>query len=85
MECVLTQGSQLLPSLSPALSAQPSLVIQNSIVPNAPAGHIDSHMVNTLRELGFLEDQARQGLSQSNNNLAVTADILTKPLDNTTP
>ena len=41
-------------------------------------------MVAELRELGFLEDQARKALSQSNNNLAVAADILMKPLDNTT-
>ena len=41
-------------------------------------------MVAELRELGFLEDQARNALSQSNNNLAVAADILMKPLDNTT-
>jgi hypothetical protein len=38
LESVRTQGSQLLPSLSPALPAQPSLVIQNSIVLNEPAG-----------------------------------------------
>jgi hypothetical protein len=30
-------------------------------------------------------DQTRQVLSQSNNNLTVTVDILMKPLDNTTP
>ncbi len=35
-------------------------------------------------DLGFLEDQALKALSQSNNNLEVTADILMQPLDNTT-
>ncbi len=55
------------------------------IVPNEPAECIDSRLVDTLRELGFLEDQARQALSQSNNNLAVAADVLMQPLDNTTP
>jgi hypothetical protein len=48
------QGSRTLPSiLSPALSTQPSLVIQNSIVSNKPARYIDSRMVDELRELGF--------------------------------
>ena len=85
LESERDQGSRILPSiLSPAIPPQPSLVIQNSIVPNEPAGYIDSRMVDTLRELGFLEDQARQTLSQSNNNLVVTPDILMKPLDNTT-
>ncbi len=85
LESVLTQGSQLSPSLSSTLSAQPSFVIQNSMVPNEPAGYIDSRLVDTLREVVFLEDQSRQTLSQSNNNLAVVAYILMKPLDNTTP
>jgi hypothetical protein len=40
-------------------------------------------MVDELRELGFLEDQARKAPSQSNNNLAAATDILMKPLDNT--
>jgi hypothetical protein len=56
LESIRTQGSQFLPSLSPDLPAQPSLVIQNSIVPNEPAGYIDSRLVDTFRELGFLED-----------------------------
>jgi hypothetical protein len=85
LESVRTQGSQFLPSLSPDLPAQPSLVIQNSIVPDEPAGYIDSRLVDSLRELGFLEDQARQAFSQSNNNLAVAADIVMQSLDNTTP
>jgi hypothetical protein len=67
------------------MTTQPSLVIQNSIVPNETAGYIDSRMVDTFRELCFLEDQTRQVPSQSNNNVAVSADILMKPLDNTTP
>jgi hypothetical protein len=50
MESVRFQGSQLLPSLSPALPGQPSLVIQSSIVPNEPARYIDSLMVDTLRK-----------------------------------
>ncbi len=41
-------------------------------------------MVDDLRDLGFLEDQALETLSQSNNNLEVTVDILMQPLDNTT-
>jgi hypothetical protein len=85
LESESAQGLRILPSiLPPTLSAQPSLVIQNSIVSHKLAGYIDCLMVDKLRELRFLEDQARQALSQSNNNLAVTADILMKPLDNTT-
>jgi hypothetical protein len=49
LESERTQGSQLLPSLSPALPAQPPLVIQHSVVSNEPTGYIDSHMVNELR------------------------------------
>jgi hypothetical protein len=54
LESARTQGSQFLPSLSPSLPTQPSLVIQNSFVPNEPAGCIDSRLVDTLRELGSL-------------------------------
>jgi hypothetical protein len=54
LESERDQGSRILPSiLSPAIPPQPSLVIQNSIVPNEPAGYIDSRMVDELRELGF--------------------------------
>jgi hypothetical protein len=54
LESERAQGSRIFPSiLSPAMSAQPSLVIQNSIVSNKPAGYIDSHMVDELRELGL--------------------------------
>jgi hypothetical protein len=85
LESERAQGSRILPSmLSPARSAQPSLMIQNSIVSHKPAGYIDSRIVDKIRELGFLEDHTRQTLSQSNNNLAVVADILMKPLVNTT-
>jgi hypothetical protein len=46
------QGSRILPSiLSPVLSAQPSVVIQNSIVSNKPAGYIDFCMVDEVREI----------------------------------
>jgi hypothetical protein len=54
LESERAKGSRILPSiLSPALSAQQSLVIQNSIVSNKPAGYIDSRMVDELRELGL--------------------------------
>ncbi len=55
MESERDQGSRILQSiLSPVLSSQSSLVIQNSIVSNKPAGYIDSRKIDELRELGFL-------------------------------
>ena len=52
LESECDQGSRILPSiLSPALSAQPSLVIQNSIFSNKPAGYIDFCMVDEVREV----------------------------------
>ncbi len=84
LESERVQRSRILPSVfSPALSTQPPLGLHNSSVTNKPAEYIDSRMVSEFRELG-LEDQVRKSLSQSNNNLAVAADILMKPLDNTT-